>query len=162
MHIYAAETLSRTKKTLWTRFRVLCAWVESNAMTAQSHPTNTKSCRLKKKSITQSAQNAAKSLIGEAWTKYCSTMPTTSTVPRSSIPAPRGCKLARSKRERRVPLRHALPFWCSIPEARTNWESSLAPRNSSRDPVNPTRIFVNPPSFFAPWQGVINFHRHER
>jgi hypothetical protein len=21
---------------------------------------------------------------------------------------------------------------------------------------------TNPPSFFAPWQGVINFHRHER
>jgi hypothetical protein len=39
---------------------------------------NTKSCRPKKGSTSQNAQNVGKSLIGEAWMKCCSITPTTS------------------------------------------------------------------------------------
>jgi hypothetical protein len=87
-----------------------------------------KSCRLKKKSVTRSAQNAAKSLIGEAWSKYRSTIPTVGIVPISSIPGPRRCKLARSERERRVPLRHALSHY-SDPEEGIMNTSSVTSQN---------------------------------
>jgi hypothetical protein len=49
-------------------------------------------------------------------------------VPISSIPGPRGCKLTRSEREKRVPLRHALSHY-SDPEEGTMNTSSVTSQN---------------------------------
>jgi hypothetical protein len=49
--------------------------------------------RPKEKSTSRRAQNAAKSLIGEAWMKCCSTIPTISTDRTFSIPDRQGCKM---------------------------------------------------------------------
>jgi hypothetical protein len=47
--------------------------------------SNTNSFRLRNKSTSPSAKNAAKSLIGEAWTKCCFTTPTISSAQIFSI-----------------------------------------------------------------------------